>query len=120
VDGDERTTMLSAIGLRPLSGVWVDDEHHAGAVLAGPAITVGWLDVAWPDPSRPELVLQDPERLGPEASRTGLVDALRRAGVRRRAALRRCRLCEREFVPGHMHAHDVCQGCASTHLGVAY
>jgi hypothetical protein len=120
VDDDERATMLSAIGLRPLSGLWVDDGHHVGAALTGPTIAVGWLDVTWPDPSMPEFVLRDPEPLGPEASHTALAAALDRVGVRRQAALRRCRFCERQFVSGHMHAIDVCQGCASTHFGVVY
>ena len=121
VDDDERTTMFSAVGLRAVSGLWVDDEHDVGAALTGQTIAVGLVDVAWPDPSWPEAVLRDPERLSPEvAASTNFLDALSRARVRRRAALRRCRLCERRFVPGHMQAIDVCQGCAATHLGVVY
>ena len=33
---------------------------------------------------------------------------------------RRCRFCERKFVPELMHAQDVCQGCAERHLEVVH
>lgn len=38
----------------------------------------------------------------------------------RRARFRVCRLCGDEYAPEYLHGDDLCQGCASRHLGIVY
>lgn len=49
-----------------------------------------------------------------------LISLLNDALKQRKNEFRKCRYCERKFPPEHMHASDVCQGCATKHLGVVY
>ncbi len=44
----------------------------------------------------------------------------KRVRAKRATGLQRCRFCEREQVPGHMHSADVCQSCGEQQLGVVY
>jgi hypothetical protein len=49
-----------------------------------------------------------------------LISLLNDALKQRKSEFKICRYCGRKFPPEHMHASDVCQGCATKHLGVVY
>jgi hypothetical protein len=55
-----------------------------------------------------------------EITDTELISLLNDALKQRKNEFRICRYCGRKFPLEHMHANDVCQGCAEKHLGVVY
>jgi hypothetical protein len=113
--------LLYAAGLTPGDdGLWRDASETVAAAVGSAGVFVGWLDVIWPNPSRPEAQLQHIKHLPPGAAQARLQLALEEARSHREDALRRCVRCSREMTPGHMHSADVCQGCAERHLGVVH
>ncbi len=102
------------------SGLWVDSASEIGVVAAESGLFVGWLDVAWSGPGSPEWLMRDVVHVPPHTAENELRPAIERARSKRGSALRRCRLCSGCFIPGHMHAVDICQGCAERHLGVVH
>jgi hypothetical protein len=49
-----------------------------------------------------------------------LTELLTEAQKARASQFRNCRYCGKRFPPEHMHAKDVCHGCAESHLGVVH
>ena len=109
---------LEAAGFEERDGLWKEEE--VGLVLTTAGACVGWLDVMWDGPARPEWQLRDVAHLPLGQLELGLPAALTRARSRGDDARRPCRECGRRFAPGHMHSDDVCQGCAERHLGVTH
>ena len=117
---DEASAQLAMAGLEEQRGIWVDLDNQVGAVPTAVGIFVGWLDVEWPTTTQPVRALRGVVHVPPPAAEPKLAAALRRAHSRLKAALRTCRYCQERFTPGHMHAADVCQGCAERELGVLH
>lgn len=101
-------------------GIWLDRDEAIGAFVGEVGIFVGWVDVTWPGPGHPELELQAVRHLTPQEATFALANELSRLRAAYAAASRECRYCGRLFSPGHMHEHDVCQGCAERQLGVVH
>lgn len=111
---------LEGAGLSPgADGLWRDrGETVGGAVVADAGVFVGWIDLSWPDPDKPEPALQEVRHLAPSEDERALERALERARRARETALRHCRFCGERFIPGRMHSTDICQGCAGRELGL--
>ena len=116
--GDRTPSALLAAGLTTAEGgLWLDDDRNVGAATTNAGAFVGWVDVLWPDPSRPVRRLRDVVHV-PLMEGDEIRAELDRARERREAALQTCRHCERRLIPGHMHSSDICQRCAERQLGV--
>ena len=111
---------LQSAGMVERDGLWLDPEGVVGAVLSPLGIFVGWLDVAWAGPARPEHRLRDVAHVTPANVVMDLAPAVARAEQRGQAARRDCRSCGRRYAPGWMHSRDDCHGCAERELGVVY
>jgi hypothetical protein len=116
---DEIESRCLAAGLEESDGLWRDGNEVAAAV-SDAGVFVGWLDVTWAGPATPTWQLRNVVHIAPGEVEGGLAKALDRARSRRRSSLRKCSYCQQSFIPGHMYEKDVCQGCASTHLGVDF
>ena len=126
-DDDERLILelgasLTEAGLLVgQNGLWVDEARGVAAIVTPAGIFVGWLDTAWDGPAWPvpkfEAVVHVPA-FGDPSGR--LRSAISQARASREAALRTCRHCGARKTPGHMHGHDVCQGCAEQQFGVVH
>jgi hypothetical protein len=100
-------------------GLCTDPDGEVGFVQTPGGFFVGWVDVAWPGPGTPLPYLRSVVHL-PELDASSLEPELEKARKKRRRALRRCRHCGEEHVPGRMHSRDVCHGCAERGLGVVH
>lgn len=117
---DDTADWLSEAGFTSgVDGLWTDAQRRVGAVITTVGVFVGWADVAWPGPSTPVVRLRDVTHL-PSASGYSLDEEINRAYRLREEAMRACRFCKTECVPGHMHTDNICQGCAERHLGVVH
>lgn len=119
--------LLAGLGLSEgREGLWTSPAEPSGEVpslgaIPGPAgVVVGWIDVAWTSAAVPCRRLRDPIHVPDPLPEDELDDAIVRTLKHRAKALRTCRFCKSEYVPGHMDSADVCQGCASKHLGVVH
>ena len=92
-------------------GLCTDPDGEVGFVQTPAGLFVGWVDVAWSGPHTPHHYLRGVVHMH-EVEAAHLDRELEKARKKRRRALRRCRYCGEEKVPGHMHSRDVCQGCA--------
>ena len=101
------------------AGLWCDEAGEVGAAVGAAGVIVGWLDVDWPGPGDPRLVMRSPVHL-PVFTPAELHRAIAAARERRAAAVATCRHCGRTVLPGHMFDGEMCQGCATEHLGVVY
>jgi hypothetical protein len=117
----EAESALHGADLSPAGALWYDGEDEIGALASEVGVFIGWVDVAWSGPSQPQPQLRDVVHIPADLVDEARVQAaIEKARARREASLRRCRLCEGRFVPGHMQSDDVCQGCAEQHLGVVH
>ena len=109
---DELAGLLTNAGLIRSGELWTDAEDRVAVVESPYGVFVGRLDVAWPGGGEPEARFGDVEHLPPTQVARLLPLALHRARAAWAAAAGTCRVCGETFSPGHMHAADVCRGCA--------
>ncbi len=107
------------------SGLWEDRERQVGVAVSPAGLFVGWLDVAWPTVSEPVVLLKDvvhlpvsaqDQELPPENLNETVASARRLWD----SAVRKCRYCGELFVPGYMHDHETCMGCAERQHGLVH
>src|SRR3954467_3065833 len=108
---------LRAAGFAPDDeGPWRDALDAIGAVRTPSGTFVGWLDVTWPGPAEPRLVLRSAVHVVTGTAADELAHRVALAERRRERALRRCVHCRQRFTPGHMHDASVGHGCAERHV----
>jgi hypothetical protein len=117
----EHEEWLASAGFAVDGGAcWVNENATTGAIITASGTLIGWIDVEWAGPSQPEWRLRSVTHVLCGEGAAELGHAVARAESRRQRALRRCKYCGAQLVPGRMHSATICHGCAEQHLGVVH